>query len=80
MSAKVKPAKANQELESNAEYQRRRVMTKDEIATDARDRVAKNLHDQNVKDNRGTTYEDAQRKAAEIANKVHREKQERGER
>lgn len=65
------------DLERDAEAQRRRMMTKDERAIDARDRVAKNLHDQNVRDGKNTTYDEATRKAAEIANKVYRERQEK---
>lgn len=69
------------ELERNAEYQRRKTqMTPDERSMDTRDRVAVNIHNQNVRDGKNTTFEDAQRKATEIANKVHRQRQEKGER
>lgn len=48
-------------LQDNAEYQRRRMMTKDEKAIDARDRVAKNLYEERQKQNSRETYEDCQR-------------------
>ena len=65
-----------QELERNAEYQRRRMMSQDERCIDARDRVAKNLHDQNMRDGKNTTFDEASRKATEIAHKSLRIKQE----
>lgn len=69
------------ELERDAEYQRRKTqMTKDDRAADARDRVAVNIHNQNVRDGKNTTFEQAHNQATAIANKVHRERQEKGER
>jgi len=64
------------ELEQNAEYQRRRMMTRDERGISARDSVAKNIHEQNIKDGKNTTYDQAHRKATEIAEKSLRIKQE----
>jgi hypothetical protein len=61
-------------LVSNAEYQRRRSMTRDERAIDARDRVAKDLHEQNQKDGKRSTYEQCQRKMAEIAERAERDR------
>ena len=66
----------NQRLEDSAEYHRRSVMSKDERAIIARDEVAKNIHQQNIRDGKNTTYDEAVRKATQIANKVHRERQE----
>lgn len=60
-------------LESDAEYQRRKVMSKDDRAIIARDTLAKNIHEQNQRDNKRTTFEDAQRKATEIAHRKLRE-------
>lgn len=65
------------ELEANAEYQRRRMMTKDERAIDSRDRVAVNLHRQNEKDGKNTTFADALKKATEVAHRRLREEQEK---
>lgn len=61
-------------LDSNAEYQRRKMMTRDERAIDARDRVARDLHEQNIRDGKRSTYEQCQRKMAEIAEKAERMK------
>ena len=68
---------ANDKLKSDAEYQRRCVMSHDERCIDARDRVAKNIHEQNMRDGKNTTYDSALRKATEVANRVHREKGEK---
>lgn len=70
--AKSNEHEAQRQLEQNAEYQRRRVMTNDERTFESRDRIAKNLHEQNMRDNKKTTYEQALRKASEIAEKVRR--------
>ena len=67
-------------LKDNSEHQRRKTWSNDERAIDARNRVAENIHKQNQLDGKNTTFEQAQRKAAEIANKVYRERQEKGER
>lgn len=67
---------SKEDLERNAEYQRRKIMSRDEKAIDARDRVARNIHEQNVRDGRNTTFDEAQRKATEIANREYRRKQE----
>lgn len=63
-------------LNSNAEYQRRRVMTRDERAIDARDRVARDLHEQNTRDGKRSTYEDCQRKMAKIAELAEKQRKE----
>jgi hypothetical protein len=69
------------ELDRNAEYQRRKTqMTADDRAQQARDIVAKNIHEQNVRDGKNSTFEQAHNQATAIANKVHRERQEKGER
>lgn len=67
-----------EELERNAEYQRRRMMTVDERKIDARDRVAINIHQQNIKEGKNSTFDEAQRKATEIAHKRLRQEQEDG--
>lgn len=64
------------ELERNAEYQRRKSMSNDDRAIISRDTIAKNLHEQNQRDGKRSTYEDAQRKATEIAHKGERIRQE----
>ena len=64
----------DEKLESNAEYQRRRMMTQDERTTTTRDIIAKNIYDQAQRDNKRTTYEDAQRKAVEVIEKEIRKK------
>lgn len=58
--------------DETAAEQRQRMMTRDERAIQARDMIAKNLHDQNVRDGKRTTYEESHRKAQEIANREHR--------
>jgi len=53
------------------------MMTRDERAIGAREDIAKALHEQNQRDGKNTTYDEAHRKAEQIANKVYREEQER---
>lgn len=67
-----------EELDRNAEYQRRRMMTKDERAIEARDTIAKNLHEQNQRDGKRTSFDEAQRKATDIAHRKLREDNQRG--
>lgn len=64
-----------QDPNETGEAHRRRMMTRDERAIDARDRVAKNLYDHAVKtgDNK-MSYEQAQRIATKVAEKVERER------
>lgn len=64
-----------QDPNETGEAHRRRMMTRDERAIDARDRVAKNLYDQGQRDNnKNMTYEQAQRIATKIAEKVEQNK------
>ena len=58
--------------EETAAEQRQRMMSRDERAIQARDVIAKNLHEQNMRDGKQSTYEKAHRKAQEIANREHR--------
>lgn len=62
------------ELERDAEYHRRKVMSQDERNLDSRNRLADRIYKQAEVENRRMTYEDATRKAAEIAHKVQRGK------
>ena len=71
-----KKHRGQEDLERNAEYQRRRVMTADERAFEARDRVAKAVHEQNMRDGKNTTWEQAERKGAEIAERAKRQRSE----
>ena len=64
------------ELERNAEYQRRKIMTRDERAIGARDGIAKNLHEQNVRDGKHTPYEQAHREATKSCERVERRRDE----
>lgn len=50
----------------------RSYMTSDERAIDARNHLAKNIHEQNQREGRNTTYDSALRKATEIAHGVLR--------
>lgn len=59
-------------LEDQAEYHHRSMMTPDERAIDARDRVAKNIHEQNQRDGKNSTFDSALIKATEIAHGVLR--------
>lgn len=67
-------------LERDGEYQRRCVMSQDERSLDARDRVAKNLHEQNEKDGKNSTFDEALRRVTDIVNKQYRIDQEKGKR
>lgn len=79
-SQQVDVSRIGRDLESNAEYQRRKTqMTKDEKVIDARDRIAKNLHEQNVRDNKKTTFDEALRHCTKIAERAERIKSEGGE-
>lgn len=60
--------------EETAAEQRQKAMTRDERSFQARDLIAKNLHIQNVKDGKIATYEQAHRKASEIAEREERKK------
>jgi hypothetical protein len=62
------------ELNQNAEYQRRSVMSQDERNTIAKDAVAKDLYDHNQKHGVKSTYEECQRKMAKIAEQADRKK------
>lgn len=59
---------------NTAEYQRRRRMTNDERAIEARDTVARNIKEHNEKSGINSTYDSALKKATEIANKVANQK------
>lgn len=67
--------KQDENLNRDGEYQRRCAMSEDERRLISRDLVAKDLYEQNVKEGKKTTYEDCQRKMAEIANKELRKEQ-----
>lgn len=62
------------ELENNAEYQRRKLMSHDERAIISRDRLAKTIHDQAKKEGKDTSFDSAFRKATEIAHRGERER------
>lgn len=61
-----------QKEETSAE-QRQRLMNKDERALQARDLVARDIHQQAMRDGRNTTFEQAQRKASQIAERASRD-------
>lgn len=65
-------------LEDNAEHQRRKTMTPDERKIGARDEMAKQIHLQNQRDGKNTTYDSAFRKAQDLVNRIEREKSDRG--
>lgn len=62
-------------LNSDSEYQRRKSMTRDERAIDARDRVAINIYEHNRKEGRDIPFDRCLEKATDIANKQHRRDQ-----
>ena len=66
--------KRQADLESNAEYQRRKMMTSEERAKGAIERISKDIHEQNQKDGKNSTYTAALKKAQEIAEKAERRK------
>ena len=72
--------KQDDSLTANAEYQRRRVMSKDDRAFDARGRVAQNIKRQAEREGRDSTFADALKKATEIANQQYRKDREDGKR
>lgn len=57
-------------MEANAEYQRRKAMTKDEKLIDARNRMAKNLHEFNQHKEATPSFDKAEKKANEILNRA----------
>lgn len=61
-------------LQSDAEYQRRARMSSDEKALISRDRIAGQIHEQNQRDGKNTTFEQAHREATRIAEKWNRQK------
>jgi len=62
-------------LENDAEFQRRKTqMTSDEKARDARDRLAKVIHEQSQRDGKDSTFDSALRKATEIAELANKKK------
>lgn len=66
-------------MKDDAEYQRRKLMSKDERAIQARDGIARDIYKQEqLNGNSKATYEQAHRKATEIANKVLRREQDGG--
>lgn len=58
----------------SAEYQRRQGMSQDERNRLSRDGLAKSIHEQNQRDGKNTTFDEAHRKACETANRVERKK------
>lgn len=68
---------ANEKLINNAEYQRRKAMSRDERTFISRDLVAKNHFEQMSRDNPKATYDESHRKASEIAEKQLRKEQEK---
>lgn len=64
-------------LQDNAEYQRRKSMTRDERAIDARDRVAVNIYEHNRKQGKDIPFDKCLQKATDIANKQHRREQDK---
>lgn len=67
----------NEKLTSNAEYQRRKLMSRDERTFISRELVAKNHYEQMSRDNPKATYDESYRKASEIAEKQLRKEQEK---
>ena len=59
-------------LKSNAEYQRRSMMTSEERARSAIEKLSQNIHEQNTRDGKHTSYDSALRKATEIAHTILR--------
>lgn len=50
------------------------MMSTDEKATQGRDRIAKQIHEQNQRDGKNTSFDQAQREANRIAEKWNRQK------
>ena len=76
-SVQYNPSRIGRDLESNAEYQRRKTqMTQDEKNMDARDRMAKNIHDQAIRDGKKSTFDEAHRYATNLVEKIERKKRE----
>lgn len=63
---------------NDAEVQRRRMMSQDERNITARDAVAKNLYEHAQRSGQRMSYEQAHKKATEIAHRVLRKDGERG--
>jgi aspartate oxidase len=61
-------------LESNAEYQRRRMMSQHERDLGARDDVARRIHEQNHREGKDTTFDSALRKATQIAERADKDR------
>lgn len=61
-------------IEDNAEYQRRARMSRDEKTMISRDRIAGQIHEQNQRDGKNTTFDQAHREATRIAEKFNRQK------
>lgn len=67
-------AKRDEKLKSNAEYQRRNQMTKEERARDAKDRMTKNIHEHLQQQTGGrSSYADAERKVDQVVDRFVKE-------
>ena len=62
------------DLASDAEYQRRKMMSTDEKATQGRDRIAGQIHEQNQRDGKNTTFDQAFKEASRVAEKWERQR------
>ena len=65
--------KNQKRLESNAEYQRRKGMTREAKARDAKERVTRNIYTQMQRDGSNGSYSDAERQAEKIVGRYIRE-------
>lgn len=66
--------KSGRELEREAEYQRRKMMTRHEREMGARDDVARRIHEQNHKEGKDSTFDSALKKATQIAERAEKER------
>lgn len=65
-------------LNSDAEYQRRKVMTSEERSRIAIDRTARDLYQQHQKDGKRSTFEDCERHVKRVVEKNERKKSDNG--
>lgn len=62
------------EQPSDAEWQRRKMMTSDEKIMNGRDRIAGQIHEQNQRDGKNTSFDQAFREATRITEKWNRKR------
>ena len=65
---------SNKPVKDEAEYQRRSRMSVDEKATLGRDRIAGQIHEQNQRDGKNTTFDQAHKEATRITEKWNRQR------